>query len=85
MSTKVIELATVPASHDGRLPAAFERLFEREYARVVRIAQCVLGETGEAEDVAQEVFMSFYRSHPADAPSAAAWLHAAAAHASLNV
>ena len=28
--------------------------------------------------------MSFYRAHPADAPYAAPWLHAAAAHAALN-
>jgi RNA polymerase sigma-70 factor (ECF subfamily) len=34
--------------------------------------------------VAQDVFISFYRGHPADAPYAPAWLHAAAAHAALN-
>src|SRR5437773_4454503 len=68
----------------GPLPAAFERLFRGEYARVVGIAQRVLGDQGEAEDVAQEVFMSFYRAHPADAPYAAPWLHAAAAHSALN-
>jgi len=50
----------------GPLPAAFERLFRGEYARVVGIAQRVLGDQGEAEDVAQDVFMSFYRAHPAD-------------------
>ena len=58
MSVKVIELGSLPTSRDLRLPAAFERLFEREYARVVRIAQRVLGDTGDAEDVAQEAFMS---------------------------
>src|SRR5688572_21078974 len=85
MSAKVIELGTLPASRDPRLPVAFERLFEAEYGRVVRIAQRVLGEAAEAEDVAQEAFMSFYRAHPADAPFAPAWLHAAAAHGALNV
>jgi len=69
----------------GALPADFEHLFETEYARVVRVAQRVLGERAPAEDVAQEVFLSFYRSHPATASYAAAWLHAAAAHAALNV
>jgi RNA polymerase sigma-70 factor (ECF subfamily) len=44
----------------------------------------VLGDAAEAEDVAQEAFLSFYRSHPADAPYAAPWLHAAAAHGALN-
>ena len=67
------------------LPASFERLFEAEYARVVHVAGRVLGDRSPAEDVAQEVFLSFYRSHPATAPYAAPWLHAAAAHAALNV
>lgn len=84
MSAKVIELGSLPTPRDPRLPMAFERLFGAEYARVVRIAQRVLGDPDEAEDVAQEAFVSFYRSHPADASYAAAWLHAAAAHGALN-
>ena len=66
------------------MPAAFETLFRAEFARVVRVAYRVLGDQAEAEDVAQEVFLAFYRSHPADAPYAAPWLHRAAAHAALN-
>lgn len=84
MSAKVIELTSLPAPRDPRLPLVFERLFDAEYARVVRIAQRVLGDPGEAEDVAQEAFVSFYRSHPADATYAPSWLHAAAAHGALN-
>ncbi len=68
----------------GPLPAAFERLFLAEYARVVRIAYRVLGERDQAEDTAQEVFLDFHRRHPADAAFAAAWLHRAAAHTALN-
>ena len=64
---------------------SFERLFRAEYARVVAIAQRVLGDEHEAEDVAQEVFCSFYRRHAPDTPYAAAWLHRAAAHSALNV
>ena len=64
---------------------AFTRLFTAEYARVVGIANRILADCHEAEDVAQEVFCSFHRSHPADAPYAAAWIHAAAAHTALNV
>jgi RNA polymerase sigma-70 factor (ECF subfamily) len=64
---------------------AFERLFLEQYARVVGIAHRVLGDTHEAEDVAQEVFSSFYRQHKPDAPYAAAWLYRAAAHTALNV
>ncbi|MBI2323789.1 MAG: sigma-70 family RNA polymerase sigma factor [Chloroflexi bacterium] len=75
-------------SRDGAtsaaLPAAFERLFVREYARVAGIAYRVLGDAAEAEDVAQDVFASYYRSHDPEASYAPAWLYKAAAHAALN-
>src|SRR5438309_1674005 len=45
----------------------------------------VVADADEAEDVAQDVFVSFYRKHPADAHYAAPWLYAAAAHTALNV
>ena len=67
------------------MPASFEALFRREYSRVVAIAYRVVRDVDEAEDVAQDVFVSFYRKHPADASYAPAWLHAAAAHTALNV
>src|SRR5256886_16682864 len=79
---------TLPARDPGHVTLAvspaFESLFRAEYTRVVGIAHRVLGDQAEAEDVAQDVFVSFYRGHPADAPYARAWLHAAAAHAALN-
>jgi RNA polymerase sigma factor (sigma-70 family) len=79
---------TLPARDPGHVARAvspaFERLFRSEYARVVGIAHRVLADQAEAEDVAQDVFISFYRGHPADASYARAWLHAAAAHAALN-
>src|SRR5881396_4155030 len=79
---------TLPARDPGKVVAAvspaFEGLFRAEYARVVGIAHRVLADQAEAEDVAQDVFVSFYRGHPADAAYARAWLYAAAAHAALN-
>src|SRR5690348_17656800 len=63
---------------------AFEALFTTEYGRVVGIANRVLADVHEAEDVAQEVFMDFHRLHSATAEYGPAWLHRAAAHASLN-
>jgi RNA polymerase sigma factor (sigma-70 family) len=66
------------------MPPAFEALFRREYPRVVAIAQRIVRDADEAEDVAQDVFVSFYRKHPADAGYAPAWLHSAAAHTALN-
>jgi RNA polymerase sigma factor (sigma-70 family) len=64
--------------------AAFETLFTAEYARVVGIANRVLADPHEAEDVAQEVFIDFHRLHSATASYAPAWLHRAAAHSALN-
>jgi len=63
---------------------AFEVLFTAEYARVAGIANRVLTDPHEAEDVAQEVFIDFHRLHSASAQYARAWLHRAAAHAALN-
>ncbi len=63
---------------------SFDTLFTAEYARVVRIANRVLADPHEAEDVAQEVFVDFHRLHSASAQYAPAWLHRAAAHSALN-
>lgn len=62
----------------------FERLFLTEYRRVAAIAARIVCDQDLAEDVAQEVFLSFYHRHAPDAPYAAAWLHRAAVHAGLN-
>jgi RNA polymerase sigma-70 factor (ECF subfamily) len=63
----------------------FEQLFTKEYARVVAIAQGITRNLDEAEDVAQEAFISYHRGHPPEAPYASAWLHRAAVHTALNV
>src|SRR5260370_9022854 len=68
-----------------RVPDPFERLFLQEYPKVVAIAYRVLADRPAAEDVAQEVFLKFHRSHSPDSERASGWLHAAAAHSALNV
>jgi RNA polymerase sigma factor (sigma-70 family) len=60
-----------------------EAVFRREYALVVGVARRTLGEPDEAEDVAQEVFLSFARSQ-VPAEQARGWLCVAAAHTALN-
>ena len=68
-----------------RVPDSFERLFLQEYPKVVAIAYRVLADRTAAEDVAQEVFLKFHRSHSPDSEHASGWLHAAAVHSALNV
>jgi len=58
-------------------------VFRREYGLVVGVAARVLGSRDEAEDVAQDVFLSFNRSRT-PAESARGWLCVAAAHTALN-
>src|SRR5436305_9445377 len=65
-------------------PEPFDRLFMAEYGKVVAVANRVLADRTEAEDVAQEVFLDFHRRHRADAAYAPAWLHRAAVHTALN-
>ena len=63
--------------------ADLEAVFRTNYPRIVAVAARVLGSQNEAEDVAQEVFLSFGRSSvPAD--GACGWLSIAAAHTALN-
>jgi len=73
---------------DKPRPAAptepFERLFMAEYGKVVAVANRVLADRTEAEDVAQEVFLDFHRKHRPEASYAPAWLHRAAVHSALN-
>src|SRR3981189_3266276 len=73
------KVATVRSDEES-----FEALFAAEYARVAGIANRVLADPHEAEDVAQEGFIDFHRLHSASAQYAGAWMHRAAAHAALN-
>ncbi|GAB7044128.1 MULTISPECIES: sigma-70 family RNA polymerase sigma factor [Catenuloplanes] len=63
--------------------ADLEDIFRDAYPRVVSVAARVLGGRDEAEDVAQEVFLSFGRS-AVPAGEAIGWLCVAAAHTALN-
>lgn len=67
-------------------PAAetFERLFACEYRRVVSIAYRITADAGEAEDVAQDVFVRLARAPRLQADAATYWLYRAAAHAAFN-
>jgi RNA polymerase sigma-70 factor (ECF subfamily) len=67
----------------GAVRADLEHVFRTSYPRVVAVAARVLGSRNEAEDVAQEVFLTFGRSS-VPAGESAGWLSVAAAHTALN-
>ena len=67
----------------GGVRADLETVFRSAYPRVVGVAARVLGARDEAEDVAQEVFLTFGRS-AVPAGEAIGWLSVAAAHTALN-
>jgi RNA polymerase sigma-70 factor (ECF subfamily) len=90
VETMAVMVGSMESMRATGMADPFEELFVAEYARVVAIANRVLADPHEAEDVAQEVFTQFHRRHVPDrrapvAPFAASWLHAAAVHTALNV
>jgi RNA polymerase sigma-70 factor (ECF subfamily) len=57
--TPTDDRALLARSRDGDTDA-FRELFDRKHRRVYLIAYQVLGDTGQAEDVTQEVFLSLW-------------------------
>jgi RNA polymerase sigma-70 factor (ECF subfamily) len=77
--------APAPASTTrAAVRSDLDEVFRRDYRAVVAVAARVLGSQTEAEDVAQEVFLSFGRTSVPAAESRP-WLSVAAAHTALNV
>lgn len=76
----------MPLSRSSRsaVRADLDEIFRRDYQRVVGVAARVLGSRDQAEDVAQEVFLSFGRTS-VPAGEAPGWLSVAAAHTALNL
>lgn len=75
---------SVAARAPSAVRADLDEVFRRDYAHVVAVAARVLGSRAEAEDVAQDVFLSYGRSS-VPAAEARGWLSVAAAHTALNV
>jgi RNA polymerase sigma-70 factor (ECF subfamily) len=74
----------MPRSADDPVRDDLADVFQRDYPLVVGVAARVLGSRDEAEDVAQEVFLSFGRT-TVPVSEARGWLSVAAAHTALNV
>ncbi len=76
-----VAVSTPPGQ--GAVRADLEQVFRTAYPRVVAVAARVLGSRDEAEDIAQEAFLTFGRSS-VPAAQAVGWLSVAAAHTALN-
>ena len=65
---------------------SFEAIFTRYYSLVYHLAYRCVGESDEAEDIAQEVFLRYYRVPPQAASEAEqrAWLCRVATNLGLN-
>ena len=71
------------AASSAAVRADLDEVFRRDYRLVVGVAARVVASQDEAEDVAQEVFLSFARSS-VPAAQARGWLCVAAGHTALN-
>ncbi len=78
------EPVALSGSARGAVRTDLDEIFRRDYQRVVGVAARVLGSRDQAEDVAQDVFLSFGRSS-VPAGEAVGWLSVAAAHTALNL
>ena len=74
----------VSGSARGAVRADLDEIFRRDYELVVGVAARVLGSRDQAEDVAQDVFLSLGRSS-VPAGEARGWLSVAAVHTALNL
>lgn len=83
---RVGRMERVALSGRGRDPVRvdLDAVFRRDYQVVVGVAARVLGSRDQAEDVAQDVFLSFGHTK-VPASEARGWLCVAAAHTALNL
>ena len=78
------ERRAVSGAVRGAVRADLDEIFRGDYQLVVGVAARVLGSWDHAEDVAQDVLLSFSRSS-VPAGEARGWLSVAAAHTALNM
>lgn len=64
--------------------AAFEVLFRRHYASVLRILTRLVGSRAEAEELAQDVFVQLYRHPLRRGDNVAGWLYRVASNLGYN-
>lgn len=65
--------------------ASFEALFHRHYQRVYRLAYRLVGDDGEAEEIAQEAFLRLYQRPLRRGDNVAGWLYRVATNLGYNL
>ena len=63
-----------PAWEDGD----FEQVFRQHYARIVSVLRRVVGDAGQADELAGELFWKLYRQPPANRDRLGGWLYRSA-------
>ncbi len=65
---------------------SFQELVERNHARVIGLVHRFVGDSNDAEDLAQEVFLRIYRARQSYTPTArfSTWMFRITANVSLN-
>ena len=73
-----------PATDASAWDAAFEQLFRQHYARIAGVLRKILGDAGQAEELADEVFWKLYRQPPPAQDRLGGWLYRSAVRAGLD-
>ncbi len=64
--------------------AEFEQIFRQHYARIAGILRKILGDAGQAEELADEVFWKLYRQPPPEQDRLGGWLYRSAVRAGID-
>jgi len=85
-SARYAKSAKVPYDAQGAQEAAFEAAFQEHWRRVVGVLGGLLGDSGEAEDLALETFYRLHLNPPLvnSDESLRGWLYRVATHLGLN-
>jgi RNA polymerase sigma factor (sigma-70 family) len=70
---------------DARVSEDFDTIFMENWPRIYRILLKLVGDPAEAEDLALETFLKYYRQRPEEARGTiGGWLYRVATHLGLN-
>jgi DNA-directed RNA polymerase specialized sigma24 family protein len=84
---KSANLMSTPSSDSSKLsPQAFEELFLSTYSRLVSLLRRMLGDSGRAEELANEAFLKLHNSvlPPIDRSNVAGWLYRTAMNLGID-